>query len=242
MPCSYDSPLTPDQLTAAIDGSANPEVGEHLAHCPDCSARLAEAQQAERRLTHRLHRWDCPSPAQLGEYHLGALPPDSAATITRHLADCDRCSLELAALRQFLAAEAAPASGTARARPGPQPGRLALVEVIAQLLPRATALALRGETTREPIVAEADGVMIILDLQPVGQGRVSVLGQVAAEAQDRWTSALVQLRQSGDLQAMATVSDLGTFQCRFVSPGPTEIRITPVVGPTIVVPNIELTA
>jgi hypothetical protein len=239
MQCTYLSPLTPDQLSAAIDGSAGPEIREHLANCAHCAGRLDDARKAEQRLFHRLYRWDCPDPAQLSDYHLGALAPEAAGLVTEHLAQCERCSDELRALRLFLAAEAAPGPASP-----PSPARAhkaaRLGEVIAQLLPRALAPALRGETTRDPIVAEAEGVMIILDIQPVGQGRVSILGQVAAEAQDRWTSALVQLRQSGNLQAMATVSDLGTFNCRFVPPGATEIRITPVVGPTIVVPNIDI--
>ena len=142
-------------------------------------------------------------------------------------------------MRVFLAAEAAPVQ--ARPAPGARAGRPWLGEVVARLVPRTPALALRGEV-REPVVAEAEGVMLILDVQPANQGRVTVLGQVAAEVQDQWTSALVQLRQSGDLQSMATVSDLGTFHCRSVLPGSTEIRITPLVGRTIVVPEVDIRA
>lgn len=239
MQCTYPPPLTPDELSAAIDGSAEPVVYDHLAGCEQCARRLDGAQKAERRLSRQLYRWDCPTPAQLGEYHLGGLPAQAAASITEHLAQCPTCSDELRTLRVFLATEASPTQiqpkSAARAE------RPSLGEVVAQLLSRPGAFALRGET-REPLVAETEGVLIILDIQPADKGRVTVLGQVAADAQEQWTSALVQLRLSGELQAMSTVSDLGTFRCKSVSPGTAEIRITPLVGRTIVVPDIKLTA
>lgn len=242
MQCTYPPPLTPDQLSAVIDGSAEAPVYDHLAQCEPCKTRFHDAKKAERLLTQKLYRWDCPSPAQLGDYHLGILAGETAVTVTQHLAECARCGAELRTLRVFMATPEGIPSVQTRPQSEARADRPRLDEIVARLLPRTTALAMRGETTREPVVAEAEGVMIILDLQPSDQGRVSILGQIAAEAQDRWTSALVQLRQSGNLQAMATVSDLGTFQCRSILPGATEIRVTPIVGRTIVVPPIDITA
>ena len=71
MECSSPPPLTDDQLSAALDQTAVPDVIDHLASCASCAERLAAAQQAEQSLRSALYRWDCPAPQTLADYHLG---------------------------------------------------------------------------------------------------------------------------------------------------------------------------
>ena len=99
--------------------------------------------------------------------------------------------------------------------------------------------ALRGEG-KGPITFEADGILIVLDVQPAAEGLVRILGQVAADDQDRWTGASVELRQVGMLQMAATVDDLGAFRFEGVLPGSTEFLITPLSGDAVLVPNVEI--
>jgi hypothetical protein len=198
---------------------------------------LEQARQVEQRLGHQLNRWDCPSPGQLSDYHLGVLDEPGASTIARHLEECASCREELEDLRAFMAAGARP-----QPQPAPRPRRApAWGEILARLLPPTPTPALRGEA-RGPITAEAEGVTIVLDVQPVAEGRVTLIGQLAAEDPDHWTGALVQLRQASTLQTMATVDDLGGFRCELPASGPVEIRITPRAGRTIVLRDIELVA
>src|SRR5262245_19268329 len=102
MQCSSPPPLTDNQITAALDGEADPAALAHLAQCPSCSARLADARRFERRAQRRLYRWDCPSSQLLGDYHLGLVTPGDERTVRRHLAQCARCAEELEELRRFL--------------------------------------------------------------------------------------------------------------------------------------------
>ncbi|MGH2520950.1 MAG: zf-HC2 domain-containing protein [Anaerolineales bacterium] len=243
MRCSHPPPLTPDQLSAALDGEAGPAILDHLAGCPGCAARLERVRQVEQRLGRQLYRWDCATPEQLGDYQLGVLAEAEAFAIARHLEGCTRCREELDDLRAFLAAEARPRAQRAQ-RGQPQPARgpgSHGIPILARLLPPPPTPALRGEA-RGPITAEAGGVTIVLDLQPAAEGRVRLLGQLAAEDQDRWTGALVQLWQAGALQTMARVDDLGGFHCEGIAPGLTDIRITPQMGRTLVLPDVELIA
>src|SRR5438128_6726342 len=124
MKCNHPPPLTPDQLSDAIDGSADEAVRAHLADCPSCAARLADARLAEERLRARLFRWDCPTSQQLGDYEQGRLAAPEAATVASHVEQCVRCTQELAELRAFMAL---PDQPRARAIPKPEavrrPGR-----------------------------------------------------------------------------------------------------------------------
>jgi anti-sigma factor RsiW len=238
MRCSDPPPLTEDQITAALDGEAEPAIYDHLAQCEGCAARLAQAQQIERALKAGLQRWDCPTPQQLGDYHLGLVGQADAHAITRHLEHCARCSDEIEELRMFLIADASPRRPAARPPARPRP--LWPTELIARLLPRTPALAVRGATG--PIKAEANGVTIFLDVQPAAEGRVMLTGQVVADGMERWVGALVELRQAGKLCATAALDDLGSFSAGPLTAEPTELRVTPPSGPSLVVRDIELAA
>jgi hypothetical protein len=238
MECSLPPPLTDDQLSAALDNSAEPSVMQHLAGCPSCAHRLAAARRIEHTLAGRLRRWDCPAPQQLGDYHLGLLDHSLAHMITLHLEQCVRCQAEIEELRAFLMP-----NGLLQVqlpRPPARPPRPSLGLLIASLLPRPPALALRGAASDGPIIAEADGVTVVIDLQPAADGRLLLIGQLAAEEQDSWTGALVELRQDGALQGTASLDELGGFSCGPLSPGPTELRISAESGRALLIPEIML--
>jgi hypothetical protein len=114
-------------------------------------------------------------------------------------------------------------------------------ELVAQLLPATPATALRGEVTQS-IMAEADGLTIILTPQAAQSGRLVVLGQIAAEDQDRWVDAVVQVRRDGELLATATVNYLGAFRCEGIEAGPAQLRLTPRIGSPVRVSDLHLSA
>ncbi len=236
MNCSQPPPLTDDQLSAAIDGDAGLAVLAHLAACPACAARLEAVRRLEESLGSRLHRWDCPPPQQLADYHVGLVAQDAAQVIAGHLAQCVLCASEIAELRAFLATDAVAAPVD---RSAPPQARPRLGEVFARLLPRPPALALRGAAVR-PIGAEAPGVAIMLETRSSGPTEVLLNGQVLAEDHERWVGALVELRQGGHLRATAEVDDLGTFACNSLRAAPTELRLTPRTGAVVVVPEVDL--
>lgn len=238
MRCSLSTPLTDDQISALLDGDAEQPVQAHLEHCPACAARLQAAKEIEQTLHHRLHRFDCPPSQQLGDYHLGLVDRALDRSIMLHLEQCSLCKAEIEELRLFLAA-AEPSKIRMVAGPVLQPRRPTFGELIARLLPRTAPLTMRG-VAPTTTTAEAGSATIVLDTQPTTAGRITLQGQVLDDQQERWVGALVELRQSGVLQATATLDDLGGFQCGPLKPDPLELRLTPRQGRPIRVPEVEV--
>jgi anti-sigma-K factor RskA len=83
----------------------------------------------------------------LGAYALGALPDDQAASLDRHLEDCDRCRQDLAQLKQ--AADVLPAAATPVKPPAELRSRIiAIVDAEAELLHAAGPAADRPPSRR----------------------------------------------------------------------------------------------
>jgi hypothetical protein len=236
MLCSVPPPLTDDQLSAALDGDTDSIVRDHLGRCASCMARLEQARLVERALAGQLHRWDCPSARQLSEYHLGLVDLAQAREIAHHLGQCARCSVEIEQFSRFLVADDPPLPQVHQPPPSPRPR---LAELIAHLLPPAPALVVRGAGPA-PIVAEADGVTIFLSVQPTTDRRINITGQVAADDQERWLGALVELRSSGALQAVTSLDAFGGWSCGPLPAGVAELRVTREDGTVILLPEFEL--
>jgi len=190
----------------------------------------------EQSLRTRLYRWDCPPPQQLADYHLRRVDAAQARAIEAHLAGCARCAAELAELREFLATDVSLEAPPARHMPPPTSPWGAL---FARPQPQRPAVALRGAGPG-PLMAAAGDTTIFLDVQAVGDGRIALQGQLADADQDRWSGALVEIRQAGALVATAEVGDLGGFACAALPAGASELRIVPRHGRMIVLTDLDL--
>jgi len=235
--CSSPPPLTDDQLSAALDSTADQAIYEHLTICQACSARLEQARQFERAIVSRLQRWDCPSPQRLGEYHLGLASAEEAGLLRQHVQQCVRCTEEVHVLQSFLGTESL--VQVQQRQPRTRPLRLRLGEVLATLLPQTPALAMRGQA-QQPVVAVADTTTVVLEAQSAAQGMVAVVGQVTDDADADWSEALVELRQADTLIAITQVDAIGGFVAGPFPAGPTTVRITTPTGRSIVLPEVEL--
>ena len=238
MDCSAPPPLTDDQLSAALDAVEDDGVRSHLVRCAFCAGRLAHARALEQRGAGALYRWDCPPAAALRDYHMGLVGPADAATLASHVQRCPRCAAELNELAVFLGPDAAPPLTPSRP-PAPRawPG---LRELVASLMPRAAGPALRG-AGRQPLLATAGDIAVLIDFAPAADGTVALIGQlIDAEDQDRWAGALVEVRQAAELRATATLDEAGGFACAAVAPGPAELRITDLDGTSLHVPHIAV--
>jgi hypothetical protein len=237
MECSSPPPLTDDQLSAALDQAAAPDVIAHLASCASCAERLATAQLAEHSLRSALYRWDCPDPQTLADYHLGRPSAEEQRAIVRHLETCARCSDEIAELALFMREEA-PVAVMAEPSPARRPAGRGWS--LARLLPRTPALALRGGPGA-PLMFEADdGVTIFLETQPAAGGQTELRGQLVADDQEGWAGALIELRQAGALRATAVIDDMGTFRVAALPTQPTELRATRADGRALLLPEFDL--
>jgi hypothetical protein len=106
MECSQPGIIRDEELLAYLSGEpVRPVVQQHLAQCLRCSTRLAEYRDLEQSLIQKLYRWDCPPNQILGEFQLGLLGKERAASIQAHLSQCVLCAGEVTALASFLADE-----------------------------------------------------------------------------------------------------------------------------------------
>ena len=235
MNCISPPELSDRQLLEFLDGEAEPETTHHLGICQYCRNKADALARLQSGLTARLYRITCPSPSELGEYHLRILPSPRMLVIAQHVRECPHCESEVAQLENFLK----------DLTPDVKPGLPTIIRVlVARLISgngegAALTPALRGER-KGPIILEADGVVITLDLESGSDKQVSILGQVAADEQDQWTNASVELQQA-DMPILATsLDDLGAFRFEAVHLGVTQIIITSTEGVVIQSPDIEI--
>jgi len=236
MECVSPPELDDSHLWSYVDGEAEPETMLHLEQCGYCSEKAKALAQLQGRVQSRLYRINCPSSLELAEYHLRMLPDSKKLVVVQHVRECVHCARELAQLEGYLN------------ELGPT-GETGLLEGLKVLVARwvggnpegrlPAPSALRGEA-KGPLTFETDGTVIILDIQPTSKGLASVLGQVAADDQDRWTGAAVELRQADGPPITTSLDDLGAFWFEEAHPGSTEITITSLNGIIVQIPNFDI--
>lgn len=235
MNCISQPSLDEGQLVRYIDGGADDSVVAHIAQCRYCQSRAEQLARLQNRLQARLFRAHCPSSVELGDYHLGLLPASQALMVAQHVRGCPHCRQEVEQLGIYLKDLASPV------------GVVEAIQVLVAKLvsgPGETGLhsltpALRGHT-KGPLQFAAEGVLIVLDVEPASEGKMNILGQVAGDNQDGWTGAQVELRQGDLIQFATQVDDLGAFRAENIASGLTELRITPESKSVVVVSSFEL--
>jgi hypothetical protein len=218
MKCITSPALEDTQIVSYMEGEADAVVVAHINECAFCRERAERWTLLQNGLKKQLYRVTCPTSMELGDYHLKLLPAPQALIIAQHVRECPLCRREVAELEDFVGAQVI------------GDGLLGTANVlIARLIGGESGLmpsqaALRGED-KGPLTLEADGIVIVLDIQPAEGGMATVLGQVAADDQDQWTGALVELDQDGRLEFSTTLDDLGAFEAEGIMPGSKELRI-----------------
>ena len=240
MNCKFPPEIEDQKLLAYLDDEVDHETRLHLEQCPYCLERAKKLAHVHNRLTARLYRLACLSSLELGEYYLRMLPASQMLIVSQHLRECPHCAREVSALQSYLG----------ELTPTEEAGMLDGIKVLvarwiggnsentSSMSPVPSAL--RGEG-KGPITLEADGIVIILDIQATSEGRVAILGQVAADDQDRWTNSMVELHQADVPPMTAYLDDLGAFRFEEAHIGSTEIIITSPDGIIVQIPNFDLT-
>jgi hypothetical protein len=220
MACSLPPELDVSELLVYLDDKTDREVAAHLEQCPHCHARAQRLAHMQDRLTAGLYRVTCPSPTELGEYHLGVLPRDQGVAVARHLTDCPHCSREVAQLTGYLDELAADiefgpldrikiwvaelVGGTGADRPGT----------------RALAPAFAGIRGDEegPRIYQAGDVQIAVDVQDdaTQPDRKMVLGLITGIELHELTG---HLWLAGEHVAKSAVDDLGNLIIGNLEPG-----------------------
>ena len=168
MHCISPPKLDDYTLLMYIDGDAAPQVAAHLRLCPHCQARALQLAQVQGRLVTQLYRITCPSPLELGEYHLGVLPPAQTEPITRHLRECPHCTGEVAQLADYLA-ELEPSLGHDLLAQIEERVRVLVARLVSGGPLGGPALApafapVRG-TDRGPLTYQAEDIQVVIEVQ-----------------------------------------------------------------------------
>lgn len=233
------SPLSDDQLIAAMSQVAGEDVLEHLRQCSDCRERLNRLRQAEDRLKRRLYRWDCPDAEALGNFAFSLLDEAEQTRVTAHLQDCPACQQDLERLRNFLQevekTETEEQQRIAR-RYAPRPTQRPSPRV-AYPLAGAAAFALRGEVT-QPV--EFEGVTLILSTFEE-DGISQLVGQLVGPQAAQWKGGLVKALQGEAQPALAVINNRAKFECRLNNTDESvHLTITSKHGQQLVVEAIDL--
>jgi hypothetical protein len=226
MKCITSPALDNVEIAMYVDGEADEAVRAHVQQCPFCSEKARQWTRLQNSLRKQSYRVDCPTPVELGDYHLGYLPDPQELVVAAHLRECVLCRRDVAVLENFLGSLA------------PETSLLGAVKVLIARLISGQGDPARGALRgggKEPLTYKANGNVIVLDIQKTNEGKVSIFGQVAADDQDQWTGAAVELRKDDQLQASTEIDDLGSFQYTSVIPGGQELRILSQSGYVVIV-------
>jgi hypothetical protein len=233
MQCALSPELDEQTLLESVDGLASEATSLHLQRCEYCRERAEALASFQSRLSARLSRLECPPSIALGEYHLRLLPAAQALVVAQHVRECPNCAREVAELDGFLSE--ADASMVKKLKV--IVARLVGWDAQTGSLPAIAPL--RG-ASNGPVTLEAEGMVIVLDVQPAPTGRLALVGQVAADDQDYWTNALVELEQNRRGMFSATLDDLGGFRYDELQPGPQELRLISRDGAVMVVSSFSV--
>lgn len=221
MECISPPELDDQTLLAFIDGQAPAAVTEHVRQCAHCRERARRLARLLGRLTTLFYRFECPTPAELGEYHLELLPAAQTAAIERHLADCLHCRREVAQLEGYLT-HLEPAAQ-------PEPGRLQeTVEHarvwLARLVGGGAAsgpvgpfalspafAGLRGKDAEAPLVYQAQDAQVIIEVKEDAESlnHYALLGLIIGMDEPAGLDA--RLLHGGQQAAATEVDELGNF-------------------------------
>ena len=242
--CESPPELDDKQLLAYLDEpAAEQATALHLKKCSYCSKRAESLDHFQKNLAGRLFRSTCPSTLTLGEYHLRMLPASQMLIVAQHVRECPHCARETAELNEYLSDFAQAPNEIL-----PEKRKTIMARLIGgQTEPNlqgehslASAFAtLRGES-QGPIVLEADGIVILLGFARASSGKVSIIGQLAADHQEDWTGAAVELQQTDTTPLIASLDDLGAFTFEALHPSPIQITITSPDGTSVQSPNIQI--
>jgi hypothetical protein len=174
--------------------------------------------QIDKKLATQLYRIDCPSPEDLGEYHLKMLSDEQTQAIRQHVDSCPHCSRELAQLEKYLADLAPAIEFSFREKVQILIAKLLPSSLDASLSPSPNpAFALRGEIDG-PLMYEAGDYQLNLEIQddPTKPGHKSILGLLVGGDGSVFEA---QLWQNGRSLQKTTIDDLGNFVFTGVQPG-----------------------
>jgi hypothetical protein len=88
-------------LVDYLHGDASPQVVEHVARCPFCSAQVEQLRVVDAQLLAAFYRDACPTPETLADFVLNQLPAPEKLRVAAHVRRCAACTEEVASVRDL---------------------------------------------------------------------------------------------------------------------------------------------
>ena len=209
--CINPDEIRPGDLSAYVDGEAEPRVAGHVRRCAFCAGRAAAYRRMNAALVVALDRAACPAAETLGNFCLNALPAGQKLVVAKHLAECARCAAELPAFDR-------PAS-TDDWLAGLK-GLTAVLKgvLVAAPIPFRPQAAARGDVARQRYY-QADGINISIGYRSETDRRGVLIGVILAPAASAVAGLRVELFRGDEAVAAQVVDSLGHFVFEAVAPG-----------------------
>ncbi len=247
------------ELDAYADGEPLPHVAAFVAQQPAAWQQWQQAHQWGNALKQTLHRFDCPSPADLHAYHWQELSAAARQSVEDHVHLCVGCARELQQLQAFLDEPATSSQPVLVQPPQPDPlqrfweqlqtlaDRVQLV--VATLVPTTPALAgvaLRSDSTpmlqrkqSTTLLFDAGEAAISLVLQEEATGTLRLAGQLLTAVATEGGLGKLSAAHNPEVVSQSLIDDTGNFVMATLQPGTYQLVLM-LPEQAIVVPNLHL--
>jgi len=234
------TPLSEDQLLAAMSGVAEDSVLEHLRQCEFCAMRLQRLEKAEEKFQQKMYRWDCPDDEQLGDFSLNLLQ-ENREQIAEHVKICPACQSDLMELQRFMDAvdqdESSERQSKRAAALPPRPTRPS-IRVPSSLMRRSVLQAAMFRGDESQVFEFEDVKLVILVTQE--QGYFELGGQLLGKGLSRWPNGLVKAQQKEGRPVLGIINERHKFRCRLSTDGDVTLTISAQDGTVFSIEGIKL--
>lgn len=229
--CSFNSPLSDEELYRALEENADQPILDHLENCHYCAMRLQEIDEAEMVLNRILH----PRAFQLLNYQEDLLSPQEWQRIDFHVQSCKVCQEQLKTFDAIRKADegisiedqTVPRAKT-ESQQSSQVSRKPGMPIVASLIrPADAAQSLRvlGTTKanysrRLQFKASTLNISLVIKREA---GSIKLEGSISG-SNDGWEESIVTL-DSQQGESITTLGKQWKFSFGSVSSGPSEITI-----------------
>jgi anti-sigma factor RsiW len=217
------TPLSEDEISAALDHESSVPVVEHLARCPFCRHRLEQTALMEADFSARLYRFDCPDPLVLCDYQFGLLAAHEAQQLRAHADGCPRCTAELASFAALDPPVPMPLPQPTPKKPGWLNGglRTQLARLITYSPPPSLARGLRGADDTHVALYEVPELRVLLTHTAATAQAITVAGEIGmtSDEPDQVAGMLVQLFQDQTPLRSTFVDEFSCFSVEAPAPG-----------------------
>ncbi|MEO8609245.1 MAG: hypothetical protein ABI690_15245 [Chloroflexota bacterium] len=246
--CSFNAPLSDEELYRALVDDADQTILDHLANCAYCAENLQQIEEAEMFLNRIIH----PRADQLLNYQENLLSPEEWHQIDTHIQRCDVCQEQLNAFDAMREAdddlldeaqELPPLSPQNQlAVPSPRkPGNPLYASLLrpadaSQSLRTLGAASTTSSTRRMQFKAEGLNISLVIK-----QGEESLrLEGLISGANEGWEESIVTF-VSPENDPMTTLGKQWKFSFGSIPSGAAEITIFSIhLGRSLVIPVLEI--